>query len=264
MALSGWLKLHRALSDHPIASDPQSLSVWVHLLMLANHAETKRQINGRIVTLQPGQLIASRKSLSEKTGVQESKVERVLKMLQTEQQIEQVGTSKYRVISITNWSEYQSGEQVSEQLVNSTRTAGEQQMNTPEEVLPDGSTQEGEEGKEKSLGAQDKPGREKSIRVADLVLLGVDKQHAQDWLTARKAKRLKLTETALEGVRREAEKAGMTLPEAIAKSAEEGWAGFKAAWLKDPGDAQKSRHHGFDQHDYFEGLKQREDGTYGL
>lgn len=133
MALSGWLKLHRALSDHPIASDPQSLSVWLHLLMMANHVETKRQINGRIVTIAPGQLITSRKSLSAKTGVQESKVERVLKMLESEQQIEQQGTSKYRVISIANWALYQGADQHSEQQVNSTRTTDEQQMNTLEE-----------------------------------------------------------------------------------------------------------------------------------
>lgn len=144
MALSGWVKLHRGLSDHHIASDPNALSVWVHLLMLANHAETKRLINGRVITVMPGQILTSRKSLSAKTGVQESKVERILKMMQNEQQIEQHGTTKFRVISIRNWHEYQSAEQQSEQQVNSGRTASEQQVNTPEEVL------EREECKEKS------------------------------------------------------------------------------------------------------------------
>lgn len=147
MALSGWIKLHRALSDHWLASNPDSLSVWVHMLMLANHAETKRQINGSVVVVLPGQIITSRRSLSEKTGVQESKVERILKRLESEQQITQRGLSKFRVISIVNWAEYQSSEQQSEQQVNSKRTAGEQQVNTPEEVLPGGNTQEGKEDK---------------------------------------------------------------------------------------------------------------------
>lgn len=147
MALSGWIKLHRALADHPVASDPSSLSVWIHLLMLANHKDTKRQINGQIVTLKAGQLITSRKSISEKTGVQESKVERVLKMLKSEQQIEQVGTAKFRVISIVNWCLYQGDEQVEEQQMNNRRTADEQQANTPGEVLR---TEECKEGKESS------------------------------------------------------------------------------------------------------------------
>lgn len=133
MALAGWIKLHRALSDHYIASNPDTLSVWIHLLLQANHAETKRQINGQVVVLAPGQLITSRKSISEKTGVQESKVERILKLLKNEQQIEQVGTAKFRVISVINWAMYQSDEQVDEQQMNNKRTANEQQMNTLEE-----------------------------------------------------------------------------------------------------------------------------------
>lgn len=264
MALNGWLKLHRALSDHPIASDPQSLSVWIHLLMLANHVETKRQINGRIVTLSPGQLIASRKSLSAKTGVQESKVERVLKMLQNEQQIEQHGTSKYRVISIVNWDSYQGGEQQNEQQMNSTRTAREHQMNTPEEVIPNGITEECEEGEEKDIRAQGKPERKKSMGVADLVALGVEKQHAKDWIAARKAKRLPLTETALDGVKREAEKAGITLPKAIGTAAAEGWAGFKASWLTNQ-KGSMSAHHGLDKIDHSKGLGQENaDGSFGF
>jgi hypothetical protein len=145
MAISGWIKLHRALADHPISGDPNALSVWIHLLLQANHRPTKRMMNGRMLTLEPGQLITSRKSISEKTGVQESKVERILKVLKSEQQIEQVGTAKFRVISITNWELYQSYEQVDEQQMNNRRTADEQQMNTPGEVLTGVNTQKCEE-----------------------------------------------------------------------------------------------------------------------
>lgn len=137
MSLGGWVKVHRALSDHHISSDPATLSIWIHLLLLANHKETKRMINGRVIAIQPGQLITSRKSLAAKTGVNESKVERVLLALKNEQQIEQHGTSKFRVISIVKWAEYQQDEQQAEQLVNSKRTTDEQQMNTPEEVSID-------------------------------------------------------------------------------------------------------------------------------
>lgn len=133
MALAGWIKLHRALVDHPIASDPQAFTVWVHLLLMANHRETKRMLGGQMIRVMPGQLVTSRKTISEKTGVQESKVERILKLLKNEQQIEQVGTAKYRVISIVNWASYQGDEQVNEQQMNNKRTADEQQMNTPGE-----------------------------------------------------------------------------------------------------------------------------------
>lgn len=129
----GWIKLHRALGKHPIASDPHSISVWVHLMLMANFAPSKKLVNGRMMEIGAGQLITSRKSLSEKTGVQESKVERILKMLESEQQITQHGASKFRVISIVNWEMYQGDEQQSEQQMNTKRTAGEQQVNTLEE-----------------------------------------------------------------------------------------------------------------------------------
>lgn len=72
-----------------------------------------------------------------------------------------------------------------------------------------------------------------TLGVPDLVKLGVEKQHAIDWLKARKAKRLPLTQTALDGVAREAEKLGITLPKAIAIAAEKSWAGFNAKWPMD-------------------------------
>ena len=68
---------------------------------------------------------------------------------------------------------------------------------------------------------------------AELIALGVDEQVADDWLKIRKAKRLPLTATALEGVKREAGKAGTSLAEALRVCCERGWGGFKAEWLAD-------------------------------
>jgi len=52
-----------------------------------------------------------------------------------------------------------------------------------------------------------------------------------DFLAVRNAKKAALTETALEGIKREAAKAGKTLPEALTICCERGWAGFNAKWL---------------------------------
>lgn len=60
----------------------------------------------------------------------------------------------------------------------------------------------------------------------------VETQHWSDWLQTRKAKKLPLTQTALDGIRREAEKAGLSLDQAIAVCCERGWAGFKASWYE--------------------------------
>lgn len=55
---------------------------------------------------------------------------------------------------------------------------------------------------------------------------------AEDWLAIRRDKGLPLTRTAWEAVEREAKKAGKTLAEAVRYAVEQGWAGFKAAWVE--------------------------------
>jgi len=68
-----------------------------------------------------------------------------------------------------------------------------------------------------------------------------------DFLSVRKAKRAgPLTKTALDGLKREADKAGLTLSEAVAYCCEVGWQGFNAAWhaerTKDKSNGVKSDH----------------------
>lgn len=53
----------------------------------------------------------------------------------------------------------------------------------------------------------------------------------QDFQAIRAAKRSPLTDTALNGIRREAEKAGLSLADALALCCERGWQGFNAGWL---------------------------------
>ena len=73
------------------------------------------------------------------------------------------------------------------------------------------------------------------VSVDDMVADGVDRQHAVDWLVARKAKALPLTPTAWADTKAQAIQAGMTPGEAIKAAAGNGWAGFKAAWLQPHG-----------------------------
>jgi hypothetical protein len=50
-------------------------------------------------------------------------------------------------------------------------------------------------------------------------------------MAMRKAKRAPLTQTALDGIQREAAKAGMGLHDALAMCCARGWQGFKADWV---------------------------------
>ena len=52
-----------------------------------------------------------------------------------------------------------------------------------------------------------------------------------DFVSHRQSKKAPLTETALEGISREAEKAGWTLEQALKEICARGWTGFKASWV---------------------------------
>jgi len=59
---------------------------------------------------------------------------------------------------------------------------------------------------------------------------GVAESTWQDFLQLRKAKKAPLTPTALDGICRESEKAGLTLGEALSVCCERGWQSFRADW----------------------------------
>jgi hypothetical protein len=186
--------------------------------------------------------------------------------MQNEQQIEQQGTTKFRVISILNWHEYQSGEQQIDQQMNNERTASEQQVNTPEEVIPGGITQEGKKGEEKSLKAL----AEKSAYVAatfDRFWKLYPRKTAKE--SARKAwAKIKITDDMFNMIA-----AGLAKQAACQDWKKDGGAFIPhpATWLngkrwEDEIATGKPAgiHHGFDDIDYNAGLVLREDGTHGL
>lgn len=72
------------------------------------------------------------------------------------------------------------------------------------------------------------------MSAADLIAEGVSKVDAESWLTSRKARRLPLTPAAWAAIKAEAAKARITPADAVARSAANGWAGFKASWLTQP------------------------------
>ena len=124
--MKGWIALHRQLLKNPISNKADYLAVWIHLLLMANHEETHFIWNNKKQTLKRGQLLTGRKKLSEKTGVAESQIYKILKYLELEQQIEQKKTNKYTIITIKNWGEYQSKKDKRNNRVTTTQ----QQSNT--------------------------------------------------------------------------------------------------------------------------------------
>ena len=69
---------------------------------------------------------------------------------------------------------------------------------------------------------------QKRIQAPD----GVSEKVWDDFVQLRKAKKAVITETAIKGIQREADKAGYSLQEALETCCSRGWVGFKAEWAK--------------------------------
>ena len=110
---------------------------------------------------------------------------------------------------------------------------GDASKASPKPPLSDGSTS----SSSSSSSASPRKSKTKAARaarfdaLARLESLGVDPQVARDWLTLRAGKRLKPTETALDGVEHEAQRAGLSMNETLRLCCLRGWGGFEADWL---------------------------------
>lgn len=80
---------------------------------------------------------------------------------------------------------------------------------------------------------QEEEKKQKTIRApsAHALLPDVPPELVEDFVKLRKAKRASVTQTAVDGIRREAQKAGYTMEQAIRTCCERGWQGFKAEWV---------------------------------
>lgn len=129
--MEGWVCLYRKILENPIiCKDSDYFAVWCYLLLSATHRKTSALFKGKKIILLPGQLITGRKSIAKKFKIDESKVQRILKTLENEQQIEQQTSSQNRLITIINWYQYQEIEQQNAQQVNNECTTSEQRVNT--------------------------------------------------------------------------------------------------------------------------------------
>ncbi len=126
----GWIKLYRSLSEKGWYVKSEYVHLWVHLLMKANHKDAEFWFNGANIKIKRGQMVTGRKALSRETGISESKIERILKCFESEQQIEQQTNNRSRLISISYFDKYQATEQPTTQQTDSNRTTDEQQADT--------------------------------------------------------------------------------------------------------------------------------------
>lgn len=136
--------------------------------------------------------------------------------------------------TLANWDKRQYVSDSSTERVRKHREAKKHAKETSE-TLPKRSSNAPEQIQNRTDTEQKKnnqpAARAASLSVADLVDKHVDEQVAKEFLAIRRKKRAPLTPLALEGICREAGRAGMTLGDALRRCVERGWQGFEASWV---------------------------------
>lgn len=125
---TGYIKLYRKTLENPVVcKDADHLIVWIYLLLNATHQALSVIFDGKKIILNPGQLITSTISISQKFKINKDKVQRILKSFENDKQINQQPSSKGRLITVLNWDRYQaSDEQNDKQVINNCETSDKQ------------------------------------------------------------------------------------------------------------------------------------------
>ncbi len=113
--------------------NPNAMVLFLHLLMRAAYKEKKIGIEGQVIILERGQLVTGRKSLAKELKLSERKIRTAMALLLGLEIVTSKATSKYSVITIENYGQYQDVNPGATSSTANKRPASDQQATTIEE-----------------------------------------------------------------------------------------------------------------------------------
>lgn len=108
---SGWIKLHRKMTDWEWYTDVPTKTLFIHLLLTANSKPGK----WRGIDVPVGAKITSREKLSKETGLSQQQIRTALNKLESTNEVTKSTAATYTLIKLTNYEKYQLSNQVSNQ-----------------------------------------------------------------------------------------------------------------------------------------------------
>lgn len=127
--MEGWIKLHRSLLDWQWYGDKNTVLLFIHLLLKANHKANK----WRGIEVSRGQLITGLQALSEQTGLTFQEVRTALSKLENSHTINKQSNKQHTLITITNYDKYQTDDPESNKQINTQSTNEQQTSNNKQE-----------------------------------------------------------------------------------------------------------------------------------
>jgi hypothetical protein len=189
---------------------------WAWMIGAARWEDGKVAVLGNPVSIKRGQLSHSLRFLSDKFQWSVDKVRWFLKKLEKWEMCTIDNTTGQNVITICNYSKYQDSPNAQPHSEPQGYTTV-----TPQEPHKEEETKEIKEKNKRKTFSIEKPE-------------DVTPQTWEDFLVLRKKKSAPVTATVLNGIRKEAAKAGCTLDHALATCCTRGWQSFQADWIQKP------------------------------
>ena len=116
---TGWIKLHRKLTEWEWYNDLPCFRLFTHLLLTANYKPSR--FRGHEIDV--GSKVCGLSALAEQTGLSVMQIRTAIKKLESTGEITIKKTNKFSIISICNWDSYQED---NKQVTNNQQTSNKQ------------------------------------------------------------------------------------------------------------------------------------------
>lgn len=124
--MDGWIKLHRKLTEWEWYSDINVKTLFIHLLLTANHKDQK----WKGIEIKRGQKLTSIEHLSKEIGLTYQQTRTAINKLKITGEITSKSTNKYSLISIEKYNDYQINVEINNKQITSNLTNNQQSNNT--------------------------------------------------------------------------------------------------------------------------------------
>jgi hypothetical protein len=129
--MSGWIKIYRKLLDWEWYSDIKTRSLFIHMLLIANHEDAK----WRGIEIKKGSFISSLGNLSQSSGLTIRELRTALTKLKSTSEVTSYGHAEYTMFTVVNYSEYQSSDKPKDKPEANKGQAKDKQATTIKEEL---------------------------------------------------------------------------------------------------------------------------------
>lgn len=102
-----WIKIHNKLLDWEWASCPETMALWIHILLRANYEDKRWQG----ITIPRGSFVTSVDNLASTTGLSAQQVRTSLKRLISTSEITSKSTNRFTIITVCKYDSYQFNEE---------------------------------------------------------------------------------------------------------------------------------------------------------